>query len=260
MDPLAWICYFSRVIRAIIIDDEPSAIRTLELLIKRFVPELTIIGHTSDPLKGLEMLEKETPDLLFLDIQMPVLSGFDLLRKCQDIRFSIIFTTAFDQYAIEAIRFSALDYLLKPIDAEELRQAIQRFIEKKNPDSLHQNLYQNFLHNINAHGKEAFKLAIPTSEGIFFYLPADIIRIEGVNNYSRFYFINQKTLLTSKTLKEYEDILQNHGFLRVHKSHLVNRQSVTGYTADGWLQLSDGSRVEISRRRKEEVLATLKKH
>lgn len=248
------------MIRAIIIDDEPSAIRTLELLLKRFVPEVTILAHSSDSFKGLDMIQQEEPDLVFLDIQMPVMTGFDLLRKCRDIRFSIIFTTAFDQYAIEAIRFSALDYLLKPIDADELRQAIQRYQEKKDPAGANQHLYQNFLNNINAPGQEAFKLAIPTTEGTFFYRPADIIRIEGVNNYSRFHFSNQKTLLTSRTLKEYEEILQNHGFLRVHKSHLVNRQAVSGYTSDGWLQLTDGAKVEISRRRKEEVLAALKKH
>lgn len=243
------------MIKALIIDDEPSAVNTLQLMLKHYAPEITECKTTNDPHEGLQLIKTYQPGLLFLDIQMPLMTGFDLLKQVPQIQFNIIFTTAHDEYAIEAIRFSALDYLLKPIDADELQKAIERYIAKSGTDK---QLYNNFLNNIHASGREGFKLALPTSQGTFFYKPADIIRLEGEGNYTRFSFTGNKNLLTSKTMKEYEEILANHGFIRVHKSHIVNRAHVTNLTTDGMLVLTDNSRVEISRRRKEEVSVKLK--
>jgi two-component system, LytTR family, response regulator len=246
------------MIKALIIDDEPSAVKTLTLLLSHYVPEITELKSTNDPHDGLRLLKTYKPDLLFLDIQMPLMTGFGLLKQLPEINFNIIFTTAHDQYAIEAIRFSALDYLMKPIDGDELQQAIKRYISKASMAAYNKPLYNNFLHNIHATDRKGFKLALPTTQGTFFYNTEEIVRLEGESNYTKFFFTNNKTLLTSKTLKEYEEILSNHGFIRIHKSHIVNRIHVVNYSGDGMLTLVDNSKVEISRRRREEVMEQLK--
>lgn len=247
------------MIKALIIDDEPSAVKTLSLMLQHYVPLITELKTTNDPHEGLFLLKNFQPQLLFIDIQMPLMSGFELLKQVPQINFNIIFTTAHDEYAIEAIRFSALDYLLKPIDADELQNAFNRFLQKTNSIAgIPQPLYNNFIHNINVKDKKDFKLALPTIQGTFFYKPDEIIRLEGESNYTKFFFTNKTSLLTSRTMRDYEEILENHGFIRVHKSHLVNKAYVTNYNPDGLLTLADNSKVEISRRRKEEVLSKLK--
>lgn len=245
-------------IRALIIDDEAPAVKTLSLMIHHYLPGIGEVKSTNDPHEGLFLLKTFQPHLLFLDIQMPLMSGFELLKQVPQINFNIIFTTAHDEYAIDAIRFSALDYLLKPIDADELLNAYNRFIQKHSADSGLQPLYNNFIHNISVQHKKDFKLALPTLQGTFFYKPEEIVRLEGESNYTKFFFTNHKTLLTSRTLKEYEEILLGHNFIRVHKSHIVNRLHVVNYTGDGMLTMADHSKVEISRRRKEEVTNALK--
>jgi two-component system LytT family response regulator len=246
------------MITALIIDDEPSAVETLELMIRRYVPEITDLRSTTEPSQGLHLLKTWNPRLLFLDIQMPVMNGFDILRQFPQISFNVIFTTAYDQYAIQAIRFSALDYLLKPIDADELRNAIDRFLVKEKTKQVEESMYANLLHNINAKNKEDFKLTVATTSGTYFYHPADIIRLEAESNYTRFYFTQHKPILTSRTLKEYDEILRDYGFIRVHKSHLVHKKHILNYSRDGVLTMSDNSKVEVSRRRKEEVMGMLK--
>lgn len=243
------------MIKALIIDDEPSAVNTLRLMLKRYVPEITDIQSTNDAQEGILLIKSFQPALLFLDIQMPVITGFELLKKLPAINLNIIFTTAHDQFAIQAIRFSALDYLLKPIDADELKAAVQKFIALRTPGGP---LYNNLLTNITAQHKKDYKLALPTSHGTFFYKTEEIVRLEGEGNYTKFFFTGSKSLLTSRTMKEYEDILSSHGFIRTHKSHIVNQQHVINLTADGMIILTDGTRVEISRRRREEVSQKLK--
>ena len=246
------------MIKALIIDDEPSAVKTLTLLLSHYAAEITELKSTNDPNDGLRLIKSYQPDLLFLDIQMPLMTGFGLLKQLPEINFNIIFTTAHDQYAIEAIRFSALDYLMKPIDGDELQQAIKRYTNKIALAVNNKPLYNNFLHNIHAADRKGFKLALPTTQGTFFYSSEEIVRLEGESNYTKFFFTNNKTLLTSKTLKEYEEILYNHGFIRIHKSHIVNKIHVVNYSGDGILTLVDNSKVEISRRRREEVMQKLK--
>jgi two-component system, LytTR family, response regulator len=246
------------MIKALIIDDEPSAVNTLTLMLNRYIPEISDLKSTNDAMEGLALLKSFQPDLLFIDIQMPVMTGFELLKKVPVINFNIIFTTAHDQYAIQAIRFSALDYLLKPIDADELRNAFDKFLSQRVAALGNQALYQNLMHNLTAADRRDFKLAVPTSDGTFFYFPDEIVRMEGESNYTRMFFTTKKPLLVSKTLKEYEEIMAEHGFIRVHKSHLVNKKHVVNYTVDGNLVMADHSKVEISRRRKEDVLDSLK--
>jgi len=246
------------MIKALIVDDEPSAVNTLRLMLERYIPEITMLRSTNDPQEALPLIMSFQPDLLFLDIQMPVLNGFELLKRIPHFSFEIIFTTAHDQYAIQAIRFSALDYLLKPIDADELRAAFDKFISRNTLKTGNQPLYQNLMHNISVADKKDFKLAVPTIDGTFFYFPDEIIRLEGESNYTRLFFSGKKPMLVSKTLKEYEELLAGHGFIRVHKSHLINKKHVVNYTNDGQLVLADQSKVEVSRRRKEEVMEALK--
>jgi two-component system LytT family response regulator len=246
------------MIKALIIDDEPSAVKTLTLMLQHYVPEVTELKSANDPHDGLRLLKIYAPDLLFLDVQMPLMNGFELLKQLPEINFNIVFTTAFDKYAVEAIRFSAVDYLMKPIDGDELQAAIKRYISRVEASVNNKPLYSNFLHNIHAVTRDNFKLALPTTQATFFYKPSEIIRLEGESNYTKFFFTGGKTLLTSKTLKEYEEILEGHDFIRVHKSHIVNKAHVVNYSGDGLLTLSDNSKVEISRRRKEEVTLQLK--
>jgi two-component system, LytTR family, response regulator len=251
-------CTFENVIKALIIDDEPSAINTLRLMLERYVPEISELRHTNNPDEGLALIPIFQPNILFLDIQMPTMSGFDLLRRIQPVNFNIIFTTAHDQYAVEAIRFSALDYLLKPIDADELRAAVDKHMIKEVVNRSRGLLYNNLLHNINSTDKKDFKLAVNTTSGTFFFQPSEIIRLEAESNYTQLFFTNKKKLLTSRTLKDYDEILSSHGFIRIHKSHLVNRQHVVNYMGEGMLTMADNSKVEISRRRQHEVMRLLK--
>jgi two-component system, LytTR family, response regulator len=187
------------------------------------------------------------------------MNGFDFLNRAVNCDFDVIFTTAFDKYAIKAIRFSALDYLLKPVDITELQSAINRHLVKnKFRGTEKDELVNNLISNLQLKDPSAFKLALSTAEGVFFLEPASIIRCEGENNYTRFYLSDRKPILVSKTIKEYEDILYDHGFVRVHKSHLINTRFVSLLDKDGTLLLKDGSQVVVSRRKKEEVLKLLK--
>lgn len=241
------------MISALIIDDEQSAINTLGLMLQRYVPEIENLFSTTNPEEGLQLINQQQPDLLFLDIQMPGMSGFDLL-KTANAGIPVIFTTAFDRYAIEAIRFSALDYLLKPIDADELKAAVARFLATKTEGNNTAPLYNNLLHNISVKDQRDFKLALPTIGGTYFFSPEQIIRLEAESNYTRFHFSEDRPLLISKTMKEYEEILGNHGFIRIHKSHIINKKHVVSFHAnDGVMIMNDKSRVEVSRRRKEEI-------
>lgn len=247
------------MIRILIIDDEASAGNILKLLIEKHIPAEKEIRYCSNPQEALEVIENFHPTLLMLDIEMPHINGFDLLNRIGTWDFDVIFTTAFDKYAIKAIRFSALDYLLKPVDIVDLQNAINRHIVKKQfPPSQQQELVGNLLTNLRQKDHSNFKLALNTMEGVFFFEPADIIRLEGESNYTRFFFTSHKPILVSRTLKEYEDILVDYDFIRAHKSHLVNKRFVKSLDKEGLLWLTDGSHIIVSRRKKEEVLKELK--
>jgi two-component system LytT family response regulator len=210
-----------------------------------------------DPQEGLALLQAYRPDLLFLDVQMPGMTGFDLLKQVSQYSFEVIFTTAFDKYAVEAIRFSALDFLLKPIDADELKAAIQRFISRKADEAERQALIDNLKYNLSAE-KEDFRIAIATLKGTYYYDIKKIIRLEGEGNYTRIFFENDKPLLASRTLKDFEEILAPYGFIRAHRSHLINKRFVSSVLFDGFIEMADKSQIEISRRRKEAVMQLLK--
>src|SRR5687768_15801372 len=229
------------MIRILILDDEEAACNILTILINKHMPLEHEVRSEQDPVKALELLKTYKPTLLMLDIEMPGMNGFDFLNKAGSWDFDVIFTTAYDKYAIKAIRFSALDYLLKPLDILELQNALNRHIVRRNhsQQSRH-DLVNNLIENIQKTDADEYKLAVSTSEGVFFYLPSEIIRCEGESNYTKFFLHNGKTLMVSHTLKDYESILSDHGFVRVHKSHLINMKYVSSMDRDGFIWLSNG--------------------
>ncbi len=246
------------MIRILLVDDEPDACEILQILITRHIKTPTEIAICNSPEQAIKVIGSFKPSLLMLDIEMPNINGFDLLNRVGDWDFDVIFTTAYDKYAIKAIRFSALDYLLKPIDIVDLQNAINRHIVKKEVQPQHQHqLVSNLISNLKQKDHADFKLAISTSEGVYFSDPKNIIRLEGEGNYTRFFFSDRKPLLVSKVIKDYEEILQEYSFIRIHKSYLVNKHHISQMDKDDTLVLSDGSHIAISRRRKEEVMQLL---
>jgi two-component system LytT family response regulator len=243
------------MIKAILIDDEVHCIDTLSILINDYCPEVEVVEKCFSAKKGLEVIKEESPELVFLDIEMPVMNGFELLEQFKEIPFSVIFTTSYDQYAIKAIRFSALDYLLKPIDPKELVAAVHKVQLHKNPPSSEQ---LKMLMDHIQHREAGFtKIAVPTLEG-FELIPADqVIHCEADDNYSHFYLKNKKRVTACRTLKEVEEQLQDFSyFVRVHHSYLVNINEVSKYIRGegGYVVMSDGSVVNVSRSRKEALL------
>jgi two-component system, LytTR family, response regulator len=247
------------MINILIIDDEIAAGNILKILIEKHLTTECNIQYCNSAKAALEVLPIFKPSLIMLDIEMPKQSGFDFLNMASESNFDVIFTTAYDQYAIKAIRFSALDYLLKPIDKLDLQNAINRhIIKKQNQDQ--QLLVSNLITNLQQKDPKDFKLALSTNEGVFFYDPSEILYCEGENNYTRFTFSKNKPMLVSKTLGEYEDLLAEHGFLRIHKSHLVNAKFVCKVDKEGMVLMTDGKELAISKRRKEMVMNILKQH
>lgn len=244
--------------KALIIDDEFRSTDTLQLMIEKFVPAITQVKSCNHSPDAITIINNFHPDVIFLDIRMPHLSGFDLLERIKNREFDVIFITAFNEYAIKAIRFSALDYLLKPVDSEELINAVNRLLEKKKQKEQRDELLQNFFYNMKAGDLKQLRLAVNTAEGVYFLHPAEITYCEALSNYTKFYMQNGRHFITSRTLKEYTDLLLPYRFIRTHKSYLVNRAFVSFINPDGFIVLKDGTKVELSRRKKEEVIEKLK--
>jgi len=246
------------MLKVLLIDDEERATDSLRLMIQKAIPEIQQVMVCNDSRKAADIIHLFQPGLVFLDIQMPHLNGFEVLEKMPNKNFKIIFTTAYNEYAIQAIRFSAFDYLLKPIDIEELQAAVHRFLESNEDYKQQYELLKNIMHNIQVPSADEFRLALPTKDGVHFLQPKDIIRCEAVGNYTKFFVSGNKTYLISKTLGEYDTLLTPHHFIRTHKSHLVNKKFISFIDHDGFAVLKDNSKVEVSRRRKEEVMTALK--
>jgi two-component system LytT family response regulator len=246
------------MIKALIIDDEQKASDVLRLMIERFVPEIKQVQSCNDARKAAEMIHSFQPDIIFLDIRMPYLDGFGVLNQIQNKRFKVIFTTAYNEYSIQAIRFSAFDYLLKPVDSEDLVAAVQRYLQTKDEIPFQPEQLRNILQNLDAGSSQEFRLALPSREGVYFFHPDEIIRCEAFGSYTKFFCPNNKQYMTSKVLGEYEELLSPYGFIRTHKSHLVNKKFISFIDHDGFAVLKDGNTVEISRRKKEEVMKQLR--
>ncbi|MEK6480560.1 LytTR family DNA-binding domain-containing protein [Catalinimonas sp. 4WD22] len=248
------------MIRAILIDDETDAREALSIAIEKYCPEVAILGVYDHPQKGLTAIQELQPDLVFLDVQMPHMSGFDLLQQASPLSFEVIFVTAHDQYAIKAIRFSALDYLLKPVDVDDLMHAVakvkERLLQKNSAPQ-----YQSVLNNIQYRSRKIDRLAVPTLEGIEFFETDDIIYCQADGNYTRLFLKDSLSRLISKNLKDFESLLASSGFCRVHHSSLINMKHIRKYVKGegGYVILTDNHHVDISRRKKEEFLGLLNK-
>lgn len=246
-------------IKAIIVDDEANNRAYIKSLIDSYHPEVEVVAMCESAAEGRQAVLNHAVDLLFLDIEMPGGNGFTLLEGLNSIHFELIFITAYDNYAIRAIKFSALDYILKPVNTDEFNQAVEKAIErienrKGTPD------IQRLINNLNK--KDANRrLALALSDKIEFVEVADIIRCEADGSYTVFYLRNKQKLLVSKLLKEYDELLTPLGFIRTHNSHLVNPDEIKSYikTDGGYLLMKDGSTVSISRQRKDYVMRLLQR-
>ena len=243
------------MIKAIIIDDEMHCVDTLSMLLADCCPEVEVTDICLSAKQGLEAIAKSKPDVIFLDIEMPVMNGFELLENLKRIPFAVIFTTSYDQYAIKAIRFSALDYLMKPIDEEELVNAINKISLQKILPSEEQ--FQMLIDKIQHKKNTLTKVAIPTAEGFELIPASEIIYFEADDHYTRLFLKNKNKLIACRNLKEMEEQLDDFAsFLRVHHSYIVNLNEVTKYIRGegGYLVMSDGSTVNVSRSRKDELM------
>jgi two-component system LytT family response regulator len=242
------------MITAIIVDDEPYCCETLSILLAKYCPEVKVISICYSGEAALKDIIALQPQLVFLDVEMPNMNGFQLLEQLNDINFDLVFTTSYDQYAIKAIHFSALDYLLKPIDSEELRNAIQKVLQQSH--RLRTQQLEILLDKLNQPAASVKRIAMPTMEGLRL-LPIDsIISCASESNYTTFHLKNNQKLVVSKTLKEVAEMLQDHSFFRVHNSAVVNLNEIIKYGKGegGYLVMSDGSTVDVARSRKEMLL------
>lgn len=243
-------------VRVMIVDDEEGARESLSNLLEKFVDGVRIVAKSDSIASAMEKIKKYSPELVFLDIEMPFGSGFELLERMKPIDFNIVFVTAYDHYALKAIKFSALDYLLKPVDIEDLKKAIQKHRNtKKAPPTEN---YDNLIENLKSEAQDK-KIAIPDSNGITFITINEIIRCESDGNYTRIFLSSGKKVLASKTLGEYENMLEGDGFFRVHRGHLVNMSHIHKYlkSEGGVIEMNDGTRVDVSRRKKTAFLEAL---
>lgn len=249
------------MLTALLIDDEAPSRETLRGKLKLFCPEVTVKGEAASLREAQELLKKQQPDVLFLDIDLGGESGFSLLEQWQAEKQAlpaIIFITAHDEFAIKAIKFSALDYLLKPVDPEELVLAVRKLEEQKGlvPEATR---YEALKQNIHG-GREEKRVVIPTSEGMNVFKLDDMIRLESNSNYTKFILASGRSILSSRTLKEYDQMLTDHGFLRVHKSHLVNINYIARYVQSdgGYLELRNKDCVPISNRKRDYLIKQLR--
>ncbi len=244
--------------KTIIVDDEKGCRDSLENLLND-IPQISIVAKVDTIVLAQEAINNLHPQLVFLDIEMPGGTGFELLEKISPFNFDVIFTTAFDQYAIKAIKYSALDYLLKPVDPTELEEAVNRFTSKKHDQDLINNKFKTLLNNISSETTHQ-KIAIPDGEGLNFIKITDIIRFQSDGSYTYMYKVgNQKPTLISKPIGDYQEMLTNEPFVRVHRSHLINLQHVAKYVKGegGYAVMSDDSKVEVSRRKKADFIEAL---
>lgn len=244
------------MIKAIIIDDIEQARVTLKKDLQTYAPDVEVIGEAGGVVEGARLLKTVKPDVLFLDIQMQDGSGFDLLDILKEINFRIIFITASDAHAIKAFRYAAIDYLMKPVDPDELVEALKKLREEKMNESEKYKLLNDSLKN---HNKPHERLALHTQDKIHIVNIRDIIRCESNVNYTEFHFAGGKKLLVTKTLKDFEDLLSDQGFYRVHQSHLINTRYIKEFvkTDGGYLIMTDGCQVPVSTRKRPEVMKML---
>lgn len=248
------------MIRTVLIDDETDSVRVLQKLLETYCPQVEVVGTAEGVETGLAIIQEMRPDLLFLDIEMTRGNAFDLLNQLRPLTFQVIFVTAFDNYAIRAFKYSAVDYLLKPVDIDELVNAITRVAERSKQRNIVDQM-QLFLDNMGTYSLGQQKMAVPTLDGLIFINLREVVRLEAKSNYTQINLENGEALMATRTIKDYEDILPETLFCRIHNSHIINLQKIEKYHKGrgGYVVLEDGSEIEVAIRRRQEFLRRLLK-
>jgi two-component system, LytTR family, response regulator len=249
--------YEPDMLKAIIIDDEPYCCEILAAMLESDCPDIVVVSICSNASDGLIAIRQHLPDIVFLDVEMPKMNGFEMLEQLPAINFHLIFTTSYDQYALKAIRFSAIDYLLKPIDREELKKAVQK-VKERQQVTIPQQL-EILMEKLKQNSNPASKIALPTMEGLQMIPIETIVSCESDDNYTNIKLKTGKKLLVTRSLKEIEEILEQHSFIRVHRSYLVNLNEIEKYIKGegGYLVMSDGTSIDVARNKKEVLLKKL---
>lgn len=246
-------------LKAIIVEDEEASRETLKNYLSKYCPDVNLMAMAESVQQGKQAIEKYNPDIVFLDIEMPYGNAFDLLEQLDDIDFEIVFVTAYSNYAVKALNMSAAYYILKPVDIDELVNAVEKIKKCKEDDKevFHTKI---LMENIKRSHQQNQKIVLPQLDGFEVVEVKDIIRCEAQDNFTKFYMMDGSKHLICRTLKFFEDLLTDYDFLRIHKSHLVNVQYITQYKKGkgGQVKMTDGSMVDVSNARKEELLARFK--
>jgi two-component system LytT family response regulator len=248
------------MIRTVLIDDETDSIRVLQKLLETYCPQIEVVGTAEGVETGLEVIQATRPDLLLLDIEMTQGNAFDLLNQLRPLTFQVIFVTAFDNYAIRAFKYSAVDYLLKPVDIDELVSAVRRVAERSQQRNIIDQM-QVFLDNMGTYSLAQQKMAVPTVDGLIFINLREVVRLEAKSSYTQINLENGEMVMATRTIKDYEDILPETLFCRIHNSHIINLQKIEKYHKGrgGYVILEDGSEIEVASRRRQEFLRRLLK-
>jgi len=246
------------MLKAIIVDDEQNSRETLKLMLERYCPQVDVVAMSDSYESALEDIRYHKPDIVFLDIQMPDGNGFKLLEQFKEIDFFVIFTTAYEEYAVKAFKFNAIDYLLKPIISEDLIKAVEKVKKTMGTGTIDVYNIKHILNEIK-NQKKSKKIVLSTQEGMHIVDTENIVRCESDDYYTKFFFLDGTTMLISKTLKEHEELLSDSDFFRPHKSHLVNLKYVKSYikTDGGSIIMNDGKEIPVSRRKREKILEIL---
>ena len=243
-------------LKVIIVDDEPYCCEALATLLED-IPEVQVEAIAHNGVNALNAIKKYSPDIVFLDVEMPKMNGFEMLEQLPSVNFEIIFTTSYDQYALKAIRFSAIDYLLKPVDSEELERAVKKVMQRTEKPIAQQ--LEILMQRIHQPATPINKIAMPTMEGLQMLPVESIISCESDSNYTILKLKDNKKIIVSRTLKDIEDLLEEHSFVRVHRCYLANLNEVEKYVKGegGYLVMSDGSSIDVARNKKELLLKKL---
>jgi two-component system, LytTR family, response regulator len=238
--------------RAILVDDEKNSLELLEWTIQKYAPEVEVVALCQGPMEAIEKIRALKPDLVFLDIEMPQLNGFDMLQRLGKYDFDVIFTTAYNQFGIKALKICALDYLLKPIDGAELKESVAKAASKKTSgNSLQLEMLMSYF---KAEKPKSRRIALTASDHLVFVDTNDIIYCESDSNYTTFFLVKGEKVVISKTLKDVEEILNGEDFFRIHASYLINMKHVSKFTRGdgGYVVMSNNQHITVSRKRKDE--------
>ena len=243
------------MLTAIIIDDESNSRNALRQKLSNHCPDVMIIAECENGEEGIKNIEEKKPDIVFLDVEMPRMNGFTMLQQLQNKNFEVIFITAYDHYAIKAIKFSALDYLLKPVEVEDLKTAVEKVTQKRKQPAAN-NRVELLLQNFLDEKKEHQRIAISSMEGLLFVPTEDIIYLEANSNYTSFFLTGNRKIIATKTLKDFEELLPASIFIRIHHSYLINKNGVEKYIRGdgGQVLMKNGVMLDVARRKKDEFM------